>query len=90
MDDVKGFFRFIINSPKYSGQDLKDYWVNEGPKAIFVVGWLLINAGLMVERAVHYANLSPGPYDVFGGALIGTPCPCHHPYLFYFILFSPF
>ncbi|ELR18264.1 cytochrome b245 heavy chain, putative [Acanthamoeba castellanii str. Neff] len=72
MDDVKGFFRFIINSPKYSGQDLKDYWVNEGPKAIFVVGWLLINAGLMVERAVHYANLSPGPYDVFGGALIAA------------------
>jgi hypothetical protein len=74
------------------GQDLKDYWVNEGPKAIFVVGWLLINAGLMTERAIHYANLSPGPYDVFGGALIGSRHALATTLLFieFYFVFFPF
>jgi len=83
MDDVKAFVRFIINSPKYSGEDVRNYWYNEGPKALFVVCWLLINVGLVVAWVMLYYG-TPS-YDVFGPALLGvaspppTDRPSHHP-----------
>ena len=72
MDEVRAGWRFFAKLPRLTREDVRAYWDTEGPKALFVVVWLALNAAIFIERAVHYASLSPGPYDVLGGGLVGT------------------
>jgi NADPH oxidase len=57
----------------FTWQEVKNYYVNDGPKAIFVALFVLINLGLFAERFLHYYMLDDDGVAVYEAIGIGIP-----------------
>lgn len=55
-------------------EKVSDYFVNDGPKLVFIIIWICGNIAVMAERWYHYAIVRKPLFDVLGHSLTAARC----------------
>ncbi|KAL6050426.1 Cytochrome b-245 beta chain [Balamuthia mandrillaris] len=55
-------------------KDVQTYWINEGPKALFILLYVLANIAVILERFIHYYVVDDEVFKVLSWGLIGARC----------------
>jgi len=57
---------FAKEMRKITWKDVGNYWVNDGPKLVFIIIWLVANGVVFAERFNYYYKVNPYIFSVVG------------------------
>lgn len=55
-----------VKEERTTGEKISDYFVNDGPKIVFIILWFIGNVAVFSERYYHYSNVRKDVFNVMG------------------------
>eukprot|EP00005_Dracoamoeba_jomungandri_P010508 CAMPEP_0174263720 /NCGR_PEP_ID=MMETSP0439-20130205/19797_1 /TAXON_ID=0 /ORGANISM="Stereomyxa ramosa, Strain Chinc5" /LENGTH=552 /DNA_ID=CAMNT_0015349225 /DNA_START=18 /DNA_END=1676 /DNA_ORIENTATION=+ len=64
--------KWVHNVRHLKKKDIVNFWVNDGPAALFLFIWFLLNLFVFFERIIWYTCFETDPFDVLGFGLLAA------------------
>eukprot|EP01088_Endostelium_zonatum_P015651 TRINITY_DN3946_c0_g1_i1.p1 TRINITY_DN3946_c0_g1~~TRINITY_DN3946_c0_g1_i1.p1 ORF type:complete len:553 (+),score=54.50 TRINITY_DN3946_c0_g1_i1:88-1746(+) len=64
------WYKTLKNLRHFKLRNIRNYWVNDGPKLVIILLFILINIIVMGERFDHYLRRNPKPYHILGAGVL--------------------